>query len=77
MTTSYDLVVAGAGLSGLASAYFLKKLHPELEILVVERSGTAGGLTGNWTDFRAGPRKSLQMPMHMIFREKYRNLLSV
>ncbi len=74
---AYDVVVAGAGISGLTSAYWLKKLVPELRVLLVERSGTAGGLTGDWIDHRAGPRKRLQPPMHMIFRSKYPNLLAM
>ncbi|HEY6005293.1 MAG TPA: FAD-dependent oxidoreductase [Anaeromyxobacter sp.] len=73
----YDLVVVGAGISGLTSAYWAKKLVPELRVLVLERSGTAGGLTGDWVDHRAGPRKRLQPPMHMIFRNKYPNLLAL
>lgn len=73
----YDIVIAGAGLSGLTSAYYLKKLKPNLNILVLERSGTAGGLTGNWIDHRYGPDKKLQAPMHMIFREKYPNLIKL
>ncbi|HET8542714.1 MAG TPA: FAD-dependent oxidoreductase [Anaeromyxobacter sp.] len=74
---AYDVVVVGAGLSGLTSAYWLKRLAPELSVLVLERSGTAGGLTGDWVDHRAGPRKRLQPPMHMIFRTKYPNLLAM
>ncbi len=74
---AYDVVVVGAGISGLTSAYSLKKLVPDLRVLVLERSGTAGGLTGDWVDHRAGPRKRLQPPMHMIFRNKYPNLLAL
>ncbi|MDL1871201.1 FAD-dependent oxidoreductase [Deltaproteobacteria bacterium PRO3] len=73
----YDVLILGAGLSGLATAYYLKKTKPEWSILVVERSGTAGGLTGNWIDHRFGPDKKLQMPMHMVFRQKYKNLLKL
>jgi hypothetical protein len=74
---AYDVVVVGAGISGLTAAYWLKKLVPELRLLVLERSGSAGGLTGDWVDHRAGPRKRLQPPMHMIFRSKYPNLLAL
>lgn len=70
----YDLVIVGAGLAGLTAAYTLKKLKPKTSILVIERSGTAGGLTGNWVDHRLGTNKKLQMPMHMIFN-KYVNLV--
>src|SRR5262249_14872982 len=54
---------------------YLKKSKPEWRIVVLERSGTAGGLTGNWIDHRLGPDKKLQMPMHMVFRNKYVNLI--
>lgn len=74
-SSEWDVVIAGAGLAGLASAYYLKKTKPDLKIVILERSGTAGGLTGNWIDHRLGPDKKLQMPMHMIFREKYANLM--
>jgi ribosomal protein L37E len=73
----YDMVIVGAGLSGLTSAYYLKKSKPDLNILVIERSGTAGGLTGNWIDHRCGPDKKFQTPMHMAFREKFPNLINL
>ena len=70
----YDIVIIGAGLSGLTCAYYLKKMVPDIDILVLERSATAGGLTGNWIDHRFAPDKKFQQPMHMIFIEKYVNL---
>jgi hypothetical protein len=73
----FDVVVVGAGLSGLTTALWVKKLAPSLSVLVLERSGVAGGLTGNWIDHRFGADKRLQPPMHMIFRTKYRNLLAL
>jgi hypothetical protein len=33
----YDLIVIGAGLTGLSSAYFFKQLHPDSKVLVIER----------------------------------------
>jgi len=74
-TEHVDVVVVGAGLAGLTSSYYLKKNKPDLRIVVIERSGTAGGLTGNWIDHRFGADKKLQYPMHMIFRDKYANLV--
>ena len=68
-------MIVGAGLAGLTTAYYLKKHKPGLSILILERSGTAGGLTGNWIDHRLDGGKKLQMPMHMIFEDKYPNLL--
>lgn len=51
----YDLVVVGAGIAGLATAYFYKERFPEHSVLVLERKGpgrskglggVGGGLTG-------------------------------
>lgn len=33
----YDLIIVGAGITGLSSAYFFKKAHPEATILVLEK----------------------------------------
>ncbi|MBU3914977.1 protoporphyrinogen oxidase [bacterium] len=43
-TKLFDVVIAGAGLSGLSIAHFLKKSRPDLEILVVEKTSRAGGV---------------------------------
>jgi gamma-glutamylputrescine oxidase len=32
-----DIIIAGSGLVGLWSAYYLKKKHPSLKITIVER----------------------------------------
>ena len=41
----YDLVIVGAGLSGLSSAYHIKKKYPDLSILIVEGKDRVGGRT--------------------------------
>ena len=41
----YDLVIIGAGLSGLSSAYHIKKMQPQLSILIVEGKNRVGGRT--------------------------------
>lgn len=47
MASRYDIVVVGAGIMGVASAYYLQKNNPKKRILVVERYGAAGqGNTG-------------------------------
>lgn len=47
MTSRYDIVVVGAGIMGVSSAYYLQKNNPGKRILVVERYGAAGqGNTG-------------------------------
>lgn len=47
MPAQYDIVVVGAGIMGVASAYHLKKNNPSKRILVVDRYAAAGqGNTG-------------------------------
>lgn len=47
MASRYDIVVVGAGIMGVASAYHLQKNNPGKRILVVERYGVAAqGNTG-------------------------------
>jgi len=38
----HDVLVAGAGIIGLATAYHLKQKKPELDVLIVDRLGAAG-----------------------------------
>jgi spermidine dehydrogenase len=40
---SYDLVVVGAGLSGLSAAYFYRQKHPRAKILIIENHDDFGG----------------------------------
>ncbi len=43
MTQSHDVIIIGAGLSGLAVAHFLGKTKPGLDLLIVEQGQRAGG----------------------------------
>ncbi|MEX0833337.1 MAG: FAD-dependent oxidoreductase [Actinomycetota bacterium] len=40
---TYDLVVVGAGISGLASAYFYSRLNPNARILILDNNDDFGG----------------------------------
>ena len=40
---SYDLVVVGAGISGLASAWFFRQRHPDASILLLDNHDDFGG----------------------------------
>src|SRR5919205_2234256 len=42
-TGSYDLIVVGGGMSGLATAFFARKLKPNAKILILENNGHVGG----------------------------------
>jgi len=45
-----DVCIVGAGLSGLSTAAFLNKLHPELQILALEQEDRAGGAMASFSD---------------------------
>lgn len=66
---SYDLVVVGAGISGLAAAWFYRQRHPAARVLILDNHDDFGGhATRN--EFRIGERllisyggsESLQSP---------------
>jgi heterodisulfide reductase subunit A-like polyferredoxin len=40
---AWDVIVIGAGISGLTSAYTLKKKAPNLKILIIEANDRVGG----------------------------------
>ncbi len=85
----YDVVIVGGGLSGLTCGLYLQEAG--LKVLLLERAPQAGGLTSSWRVHEQADREGkhfvlqylkeddivLQYPMHMIFREKYPNLLDV
>ena len=41
--TEYDLIVVGAGVSGLAAAYFHQQKHPDARILLLDNHDDFGG----------------------------------
>ena len=41
----YDVIVVGAGISGLSAAYFLKNKSSDLSILIIEAKDRVGGRT--------------------------------
>ncbi|HWV41858.1 FAD-dependent oxidoreductase, partial [Pseudorhodoplanes sp.] len=43
VSEDYDLVVVGAGISGLAAAYFFRKRHPQARILILDNHEDFGG----------------------------------
>ncbi|MDQ6766281.1 MAG: NAD(P)/FAD-dependent oxidoreductase [Candidatus Eremiobacteraeota bacterium] len=67
----YDLVVVGAGMSGLASAYFYRQQRPNARILIVDVRLDFGGHAGR-NEFRVGDRfllsnagtQSMESPSH-------------
>jgi glycine/D-amino acid oxidase-like deaminating enzyme len=45
----YDIIIVGSGISGLYSAYKIRKMYPELSVLILEKYGSKwiGGRTNN------------------------------
>ena len=85
----YDVVIVGGGLSGLTCGLYLQEAG--LRVLILERAPQAGGLTSSWQVQEQGDSEGkdfvleylkkedivLQYPMHMIFPDKYPDLLDV
>lgn len=46
MQQTDDVVIIGAGMGGLYAAHLLKEKHPELSVVVLEKSGRIGGRAG-------------------------------
>lgn len=54
MTSKYfDIIVVGGGLSGLYSAYNIKKMFPKINLLVLESNKIVGGRIGNYNFYGA------------------------
>src|SRR5690606_31416414 len=54
-TEEYDLVVVGAGISGLSAAWFYRQQHPDARILVLDNHDDIGGHAKR-NEFRVGGR---------------------
>jgi spermidine dehydrogenase len=73
---SYDLVVVGAGLSGLAAAWYYRRRHPRARVLILDNHDDFGGHAKR-NEFRAGRRlilsyggsESLQSPKALFSDE--------
>jgi len=73
---SADVLILGAGISGLALAYHLRRIHPELRIAILEKKERAGG----WLEtahvegfsFEKGPRTfstKRSLPLLQLIRD--------
>lgn len=50
MASHHDVIIIGAGLSGLSCAHFLRKKHPELNFVILERASRPGGAVQSLKD---------------------------
>ncbi len=60
MTRNPQVIILGAGILGLASAYHLLQHHPGLDLLVIERLSTPG--RGNTARSAAAYRDMFSSP---------------
>lgn len=49
-STSYDLCIVGAGISGLSAATFARALCPDLELFILEQADRPGGAIASYSD---------------------------
>jgi len=63
----YDVVIVGAGLHGLATAYYLAKVHGVTNVAVVEKGWLGGGNAGRNTTI---VRSNYMLPGNRQFYEK-------
>ncbi len=81
---SFDLVVVGGGISGLAAAWFYREAHPSARILILENHDDFGGHAKR-NEFRLGDRlllgyggtESLQSPKTFFSKTVHRLLRSL
>ena len=50
METTHELIIIGAGLSGLSTAHFLLRMNPDLELLLLEKDSRPGGAVQSFQD---------------------------
>ncbi|HEY1836629.1 MAG TPA: NAD(P)-binding protein, partial [Rhizomicrobium sp.] len=55
---TFDLVIAGGGISGLSAAHFWRKAHPKARILIIENHDDFGGHAKR-NEFHVGGRMEL------------------
>lgn len=66
---AFDVVIIGAGISGINFAYRLQEKHPELSYIILEGRHEIGG---TWSLFQyPGKDTSLQMPIYMLMRNRH------
>ncbi|MBY8999812.1 MAG: FAD-binding oxidoreductase [Candidatus Heimdallarchaeota archaeon] len=69
--TKYDVVIIGAGIFGMASAYYLLKNNNELKILVIDKAASAGA--GNTAQSAAMYRDTFSSEVNLILSSTTRD----
>ncbi|KAM9886866.1 hypothetical protein OXX69_013561, partial [Metschnikowia pulcherrima] len=65
--TESDVVIVGAGSSGLSAAYVLAKNRPDLKIAIIEASVSPGG--GSWLGGQLFSAMVMRKPAHLFLNE--------
>ncbi|MHA1514752.1 MAG: FAD-dependent oxidoreductase [Candidatus Heimdallarchaeaceae archaeon] len=71
----YDVVVIGAGLFGMATAYHIKKENKNLEILVVDKLAQAGA--GNTAQSAAMYRDTFSSEVNLHLSSSTRDFYNI
>jgi glycine/D-amino acid oxidase-like deaminating enzyme len=79
---SADVCIAGAGFTGLWTAYYLKRARPDLDVVVLEREFAgfgASGRNGGWlsADLAVAPRALVGAPLERAMRATVDEVLAV
>src|ERR1044071_9198650 len=75
MRNRYDVVIIGAGVHGLATAYYLAKNHGITDVAVVDRGYIGGGASGrNTAIVRSNYRTAEGIPFYDESVKLYENL---
>lgn len=73
-----DVIIAGSGLAGLWSAYYLKKFHPSLKILIIEKGIIPSGASTRNAGFACfGSVTELMEDAKSMGRQKMLELLTM
>lgn len=60
----FDVLIVGAGIFGVTTAYYIKKQNPRLSVLLIDRNGQAG--EGNTCRSAAGVRNTFSSPENQL-----------
>src|SRR5580700_10314409 len=75
LTSSYDVVIVGAGVHGLAAAYYLGKIHGIRKIALLEKNYLGAGASGrNTAILRSNYRTPEGIPFYNASLQLYEGL---
>lgn len=72
--SNYDVVIIGAGIFGMATAYHIKKSNTDLKVLVIDKQASAGA--GNTAQSAAMYRDTFSSEINLILSSTTRNFFT-